>query len=284
MPRSAKPSPTNPGSATSFNRKRWLARCRSGATPRSARRSGFMPNRFPAPPSPRRAMTTGGPGPTASARRWCTGPIKRIDNRLAAHRPVQRDRGDAVATALEPVPDPRGADRFRRRHHHHRRARQRRRPGRHGGPRLCRQPLDDRSLFLQCRRRNADRAAAGPAAASSPSSASWRSTPGEIAVIPRGLRFRVELPDGAARGYICENYGPLLRLPDLGPIGANGLANPRDFLTPVAAFEDATKRRARWWPNSRAICGRPRSTIRRSTSSPGTAISRPTNTIWRASW
>ena len=62
--------------------------------------------------------------------------------------------------------------------------------------------------------------------------------PGEICVIPRGLKFRVELPDGSARGYICENYGALFRLPDLGPIGANGLANPRDFLAPVAAYED----------------------------------------------
>ena len=62
--------------------------------------------------------------------------------------------------------------------------------------------------------------------------------PGEIAVIPRGVKFAVELPDGRARGYVCENYGQLLRLPELGPIGANGLANPRDFLTPAAAFED----------------------------------------------
>ena len=62
--------------------------------------------------------------------------------------------------------------------------------------------------------------------------------PGEIAVIPRGVKFRVALPDGGARGYACENYGELFRLPELGAIGANGLANPRDFLTPVAAFED----------------------------------------------
>lgn len=61
---------------------------------------------------------------------------------------------------------------------------------------------------------------------------------GDIAVIPRGMKFRVELPDGKARGYICENYGAVLRIPDLGPIGSNGLANPRDFETPVAAFED----------------------------------------------
>ena len=62
--------------------------------------------------------------------------------------------------------------------------------------------------------------------------------PQEIVVIPRGVRFRLELPDGEARGYVCENFGANLRLPDRGPIGANGLANPRDFLTPVAAYED----------------------------------------------
>jgi homogentisate 1,2-dioxygenase len=62
--------------------------------------------------------------------------------------------------------------------------------------------------------------------------------PQEIGLVPRGLRFRVALPDGEARGYVLENFGQLLRLPDLGPIGSNGLANPRDFLTPQAAFED----------------------------------------------
>ena len=62
--------------------------------------------------------------------------------------------------------------------------------------------------------------------------------PGEIAVIPRGIKFRVELPGGPARGYVCENYGGKLTLPERGPIGANCLANPRDFLTPVASYED----------------------------------------------
>ena len=62
--------------------------------------------------------------------------------------------------------------------------------------------------------------------------------PGEIAVVPRGTKFRIELQGEDARGYVCENFGAPLRLPDLGPIGSNGLANPRDFLTPVAAFED----------------------------------------------
>jgi homogentisate 1,2-dioxygenase len=62
--------------------------------------------------------------------------------------------------------------------------------------------------------------------------------PGEIAVVPRGVRFAVDLIAATARGYVCENYGAPFRLPELGPIGANGLANPRDFLSPVAAFED----------------------------------------------
>ena len=62
--------------------------------------------------------------------------------------------------------------------------------------------------------------------------------PGEIAVIPRGIKFRVALSDGAARGYICENYGAKLALPERGPIGSDGLANSRDFQAPVAAFED----------------------------------------------
>ncbi len=79
--------------------------------------------------------------------------------------------------------------------------------------------------------------------------------PQEIAVIPRGVRFRVELLDGeadahgganatgagsagVARGYVCENFGALMRLPDLGPIGSNGLANARDFLAPNASYED----------------------------------------------
>ena len=62
--------------------------------------------------------------------------------------------------------------------------------------------------------------------------------PGEIVLVPRGMKFKVDLPDGSARGYVCENYGSAFTLPERGPIGANCLANPRDFLTPVAAYED----------------------------------------------
>ena len=62
--------------------------------------------------------------------------------------------------------------------------------------------------------------------------------PLHVAVVPRGVRFRVRLASASARGYVCENTGALLRLPELGPIGSNGLANARDFEYPAAAFED----------------------------------------------
>jgi homogentisate 1,2-dioxygenase len=61
--------------------------------------------------------------------------------------------------------------------------------------------------------------------------------PGTVVVIPRGVKFRVQV-EGESRGYVAENQGLSLRLPELGPIGSNGLANPRDFETPVAWFED----------------------------------------------
>ena len=83
--------------------------------------------------------------------------------------------------------------------------------------------------------------------------------PGEIALLPRGLAFSVALPDGPSRGYVAENYGAPLRLPELGPIGSNGLANPRDFLAPVAAFDDSPgpwqivkKYGGRLWCNTQA--------------------------------
>lgn len=62
--------------------------------------------------------------------------------------------------------------------------------------------------------------------------------PGELLVIPRGIKFNIELPTGSARGYVCENYGAVFQLPERGPLGANGLANERDFQYPTARFED----------------------------------------------
>jgi homogentisate 1,2-dioxygenase len=65
-----------------------------------------------------------------------------------------------------------------------------------------------------------------------------RVRPGELAIMPRGIKFSVELPDGASRGVVLELYGNGFRLPERGPIGANGLADERHFLAPVAAYED----------------------------------------------
>jgi len=61
---------------------------------------------------------------------------------------------------------------------------------------------------------------------------------GDIAVVPRGMKFKVEPLDGPSRGYVCENYGAKFTMPERGPIGANCLANARDFKTPVAAYEE----------------------------------------------
>ncbi len=65
-----------------------------------------------------------------------------------------------------------------------------------------------------------------------------RALPGEIVLVPRGIRFSVALPDGAARGWMCEAWGARFRLPERGPIGSNGLADERHFLAPAASYED----------------------------------------------
>ena len=63
---------------------------------------------------------------------------------------------------------------------------------------------------------------------------------GEVAVVPRGMKFKVEI-EAPVRGYVCENYGASFRLPELGPIGSQGLAQARDFQAPIAAYEDKGK-------------------------------------------
>ena len=90
--------------------------------------------------------------------------------------------------------------------------------------------------------------------------------PQEIAVIPRGMRFRVELPDGAARGYVCENFGAPLRLPDLGPIGCERPRQP-------ARLPDA----------GRGVRGR-RRRVRAGREVPGPPVARATSTIRRSTW
>ena len=128
---------------------------------------------------------------------------------------------------------------------------------RRGDPRLCRQPVDGRIASSTTRMANCCIVPQlGRAAAFTPNSGASKLAPGEICVIPRGIKFRVELLEKQARGYICENYGALFRLPDLGPIGANGLANARDFQTPVAAYRRSRRRVPHGREVSADSCGR----------------------------
>ena len=125
---------------------------------------------------------------------------------------------------------------------------------------------------------NADRAAGRPAASrhrTGPSRCRAVRDRGDSA--RRAFRGRA-CRMAAARGYICENFGALLRLPDLGPIGSNGLANPRDFLTPHAAYEDREGDFELVAKYERHSVARGHRSIRRSTWSPGTATTRRTNT------
>jgi homogentisate 1,2-dioxygenase len=94
--------------------------------------------------------------------------------------------------------------------------------------------------------------------------------PKEIAILPRGLVYRVEVLEGPARGFVCENYGQKFQLPGRGPIGANCMANRRDFKTPVAAYEDREVP-STVTSNGAASSTRPRSATVRWTWSPGTA-------------
>ena len=141
------------------------------------------------------------------------------------HNDFDERPGDAGPAALEPAADAGGADRFHRRPVHHGRQRS---PGRaaSASASTCTPPTasmqgrffydaDGELLIVPQQGRLHIATELGV----------LEVEPQEIAVIPRGVRFRVELPDGDARGYVCENFGALLRLPDLGPIGSNGLAN-----------------------------------------------------------
>lgn len=105
--------------------------------------------------------------------------------------------------------------------------------------------------------------------------------PGMIAVVPRGVKFRVELAVGAARGYLAENYGAFLRLPELGPLAPTASPIRGISRRPWPLSRTAT-RLARWCRNSQGTSGRRILGIALSMSSPGTAMTRPTATIWRA--
>jgi hypothetical protein len=137
-----------------------------------------------------------------------------------------------------------------------------RRCRRRGDSSLCRERLHARPLLFECRWRDADRSADGHGALSHRAGHCRGRARRDLRhparrQVPRGTRKQ-------ARGYICENYGLSFRLPELGPIGANGLANPRDFKAPVRPLKIATASFT-FSPNSWGGCGRRPSITRRST-------------------
>ena len=73
-----------------------------------------------------------------------------------------------------------------------------------------------------------------------------RVPPKEVIIIPRGVKFSIDIEEGHARGWLSEAYTGHFAIPDLGPIGANGLANERDFSAPVAAYEDDHGKGSTW--------------------------------------
>ena len=233
-----------------------------------------------APPSPRRAPRTGAPGSTGCRPSAMHAPFRPHRQRALAQRPVRRG-GDAARTAC-------------------------------AGTR-CRSPTAPADFIdgLRTMAGNGDagrRRRASRCTCTAPTarwSAYFVDADGELLLVPqtgRGCSLRTELGvlDGRARrdrggaarhdvpasscstrqarGYVCENYGAPFRLPELGPIGANGLANPRDFLAPVAAYEDRDAPcEVVQQVQGRAVGARDSST-RRSTWSPGTATTCRTST------
>ena len=161
----------------------------------------------------------------------------RIGNGSLRSDAVRRNRAGSQPAALGPAAAAGRPGGFRRRPVHRRRQRRPADPQRHGcAPVRATSPMTDRYfvdsdgelLFVPQQGTLVLHTELGP----------LHLAPGEIAVVPRGIRFRVDLPAGPARGYLCENYGAPFTLPERGPIGANGLANERDFLAPEAAYEE----------------------------------------------
>ena len=218
----------NPASATNSQPRPSPARCRSGGTRRNASRMASMPNSFPAPPSPRRGTRTGAAGCIASVRRPCISRLRCWQNG-SFHNRFDATPASPNQLRWDPLPMPAAptdfVDGLMTMAGNGSAAAQ---TGVGIHVYAANQSMHGRFFYnadgemlivpQQGRLRIATELGV------------LEVEPQEIAVIPRGIRFRVELPDGEARGYVAENFGALLRLPELGPIGSNGLANARDFL------------------------------------------------------
>ena len=257
----------NPVSATTSRAKHCRAPCRSARAIRRSPLTVSTPKRSTARRSRRRARRCAAAGRIEFARRPCT---SRSANRGGAHpqRTVRRGHRVAESTALAATADSARAHRFRRGPRDDGRQR---RPGAADRLRrasLCRQRIDGRQVLLRRRRRAPDRAAArrvdGPHRA-------WHATRGAERVLRRAARREVSgRGRRAVRGYVCENYGAPLRLPELGPIGTTASRTRATSCRPSRRSRSATatsaSSRSSW-----ASCGKRKSTTPRSISSRGTA-------------
>ena len=243
-----------------------------------------MPSSFPARRSPRRRRPTSAPGSIASGRRVRhTGRFEQIDRGLIRTAPQRESELPIGQLRWGPTPIPKREAHLRHRPAHHDHGGRLRDHGRHGGACAARHRSRWCASISSTRTANCSIVAQQGRLRFRTEFGVIEIEPGEICVIPRGVIFRVELVDGPARAYVCENYGGGFTLPDRGPIGANCLANPRDFLTPVAAYEDVEAPHTLYREMGRRAVPHAGCRIRRSTSSRGTAITIPTNTICGAS-
>ena len=269
-------------SAITSRPRRSRAPCRRARTRPSARPSASTPSSCRARPSPRRGTRTAGPGSIGSGPAPATRPTGRFPQGARAQRAVHRGPALAQPPALGSPARPRPADRLRRRPGHA--GRQRRPDDRRGrvGPPLCGQPVDGGPGDLRRRRRAADRAAGGGAAAGHRAGRDRR-----CARRDRGRPARRALPGRAPRGRgarLCLRE--LRRAVPPARARADRLQRPGQQPRFPHARRPPSRTwsaRPRWCRSSQGSCGPPRSTIRRSTWSPGTATTRPTSTTSPAS-
>ena len=210
------------------------------------------------------------------------GPYRRIKDGLLRSGPFDEAETPPNRLRWDPLPLPTKADRFRRRPRHARRLGRSGGANRRRGAHLSREPLDERSLFLERRRRADVRAAAGFDRIFSRSSAGSTCSRARSRVVPRGMKFKV---DGRRPGRAATSARTTARPSACRSSGRSARRASRSRATSSRRWRRSrTRASARWSPSSWAACGRASSRIRRSTWSPGTATTCPTNTTSRASW
>ena len=238
-------SVTPAGSGTSSRPRRSKARCPPGATRRSGRRSACTPSSSAGPRSPSRAAV--------NRRTWVyrdpaerEAPAVQPDRQQAPQgHAIRRARARPEPAALGPAPAARSkASRgLHRRPVHGRRQRRHQDPRRDGDPPVRGQPVHDATATSSTPTASCCSSPSSARSSCTPSSARCGSAPARSPSSRAASGSASSCTDGFARGYVCENFGANFTLPERGPIGANGLANERDFLIPARGVRGAQPHR-----------------------------------------